>query len=184
MAAAAGGGGAARALSQREQDIQMMLAADVHLGTKNCDFQMERYVYKRRSDGTHLPTGISLLFPSSCSSMLTDSHCHEISYVDLFFYRDPEEAKEQEEEAPAAADFAAITDYTAPEQWPADQWTSDVAVPPAATGAEWGAAPAPVAAADGWDQAGAPVAAEGAAVPPVAPTGWDTTTQPTAQGWE
>jgi small subunit ribosomal protein SAe len=55
MAAAAaggGGGGAPRALSQREQDIQMMLAADVHLGTKNCDFQMERYVYKRRSDGT------------------------------------------------------------------------------------------------------------------------------------
>uniref|UniRef100_A0A0D3FJK3 Small ribosomal subunit protein uS2 n=1 Tax=Oryza barthii TaxID=65489 RepID=A0A0D3FJK3_9ORYZ len=48
---AAEGGAAARALSQREQDIQMMLAADVHLGTKNCDFQMERYVYKRRSDG-------------------------------------------------------------------------------------------------------------------------------------
>ncbi len=24
----------------------MMLAADVHLGTKNCDFQMERYVWK------------------------------------------------------------------------------------------------------------------------------------------
>jgi len=51
MAAAPAGGGA-RALSQREQDIQMMLAADVHLGTKNCDFQMERYVYKRRTDGT------------------------------------------------------------------------------------------------------------------------------------
>ncbi|CAA6659290.1 unnamed protein product [Spirodela intermedia] len=42
---------AARALSQKEADIQMMLAADVHLGTKNCDFQMERYVFKRRSDG-------------------------------------------------------------------------------------------------------------------------------------
>eukprot|EP00249_Psilotum_nudum_P009109 c21714_g2_i1 orf=284-1213(+) len=39
------------ALSQRESDIQMMLAADVHLGTKNCDYQMERYVWKRRSDG-------------------------------------------------------------------------------------------------------------------------------------
>lgn len=38
-------------LVQKEADIQMMLAADVHLGTKNCDFQMERYVYKRRSDG-------------------------------------------------------------------------------------------------------------------------------------
>ncbi|KAH7679992.1 Ribosomal protein S2 eukaryotic/archaeal protein [Dioscorea alata] len=42
---------AARTLTTREQDIQMMLAADVHLGTKNCDFQMERYVFKRRSDG-------------------------------------------------------------------------------------------------------------------------------------
>ena len=44
----------ARGLSQREQDIQMMLAADVHLGTKNCDFQMERYIHKRRSDGIYI----------------------------------------------------------------------------------------------------------------------------------
>jgi small subunit ribosomal protein SAe len=43
--------GARGALSQSEQDIQMMLAADVHLGTKNCDFQMERYVFNRRTDG-------------------------------------------------------------------------------------------------------------------------------------
>lgn len=28
-----------------------MLAAQVHLGTKQCDFQMERYVYRRRQDG-------------------------------------------------------------------------------------------------------------------------------------
>jgi ribosomal protein S2 len=28
-----------------------MLAAEVHLGTKNCNFQMERYVFKRRNDG-------------------------------------------------------------------------------------------------------------------------------------
>ena len=46
---------ATRSLSQKEQDIQMMLAADVHLGTKNCDFQMERYVFKRRSDGNTKP---------------------------------------------------------------------------------------------------------------------------------
>nr|XP_024395514.1 40S ribosomal protein SA-like [Physcomitrium patens] len=37
--------------TMKESDVQMMLAADVHLGTKNCDFQMERYVWKRRSDG-------------------------------------------------------------------------------------------------------------------------------------
>ncbi|CAL4939849.1 unnamed protein product [Urochloa decumbens] len=49
--ATAAAGGAPRALSQKELDVQMMLAADVHLGTKNCDFQMERYVFKRRSDG-------------------------------------------------------------------------------------------------------------------------------------
>ncbi|KAL4307005.1 hypothetical protein AHAS_Ahas16G0235000 [Arachis hypogaea] len=39
-----------RQLLQKEQDIQMMLAAEVHLGTKNCNFQMERYVFKRRND--------------------------------------------------------------------------------------------------------------------------------------
>ncbi|CAM8904006.1 unnamed protein product [Rhodiola kirilowii] len=44
----------ARALSQKEQDIQMMLSAQVHLGTKNCDFQMERYAFKRRTDGIYV----------------------------------------------------------------------------------------------------------------------------------
>ncbi|KAI3429940.1 uncharacterized protein J3R85_008430 [Psidium guajava] len=44
----------ARQLSQKEADIQMMLAVEVHLGTKNCDFQMERYVFKRRNDGPFL----------------------------------------------------------------------------------------------------------------------------------
>lgn len=32
----------------------MMLSAEVHLGTKNCDFQMERYVFKRRNDGIYI----------------------------------------------------------------------------------------------------------------------------------
>ena len=35
------------ALSPKEQDIQLMLAASCHLGTKNLDYQMERYVYRR-----------------------------------------------------------------------------------------------------------------------------------------
>jgi small subunit ribosomal protein SAe len=47
--------------------------------------------------------------------------------VDLFFYRDPEEAKEQEEEAAAAHEFATVTDYQGDDQWGCDQWTSDVA---------------------------------------------------------
>ncbi|XP_010537651.1 PREDICTED: 40S ribosomal protein Sa-1 [Tarenaya hassleriana] len=51
---AANGAPAARQLSQKEADIQMMLSAEVHLGTKNCDFQMERYVFKRRNDGIYI----------------------------------------------------------------------------------------------------------------------------------
>lgn len=42
------------ALSQKEADIQLMLAAQVHLGTKNCDFQMERYAWRRRPDGIYI----------------------------------------------------------------------------------------------------------------------------------
>ncbi|XP_050232085.1 40S ribosomal protein SA-like [Mercurialis annua] len=45
---------APRQLSQKEADIQMMLSAEVHLGTKNCDFQMERYAFKRRNDGIYI----------------------------------------------------------------------------------------------------------------------------------
>lgn len=41
-------------MSTKEADIQMMLASEVHLGTKNCDFQMERYVFKRRNDGIYI----------------------------------------------------------------------------------------------------------------------------------
>jgi len=32
----------------------MMLACQTHLGTKNADFQMAPYIYKRRTDGIHL----------------------------------------------------------------------------------------------------------------------------------
>eukprot|EP01137_Pigoraptor_chileana_P015469 Opistho-2@71432 len=41
-------------LAPTEDDIQKLLAAQVHIGTKNADFQMEQYVYKRRLDGVHL----------------------------------------------------------------------------------------------------------------------------------
>lgn len=43
----------------------MMLAAEVHLGTKNCNFQMERYVFKRRNDGNYTFSDASRLFNSS-----------------------------------------------------------------------------------------------------------------------
>ncbi|KAL5729486.1 hypothetical protein ACHQM5_002429 [Ranunculus cassubicifolius] len=44
----------AESLSQREIDIRIMLAADVHLDTKNCDFKMECNIHKRRTDGIYI----------------------------------------------------------------------------------------------------------------------------------
>ena len=57
-----------RILTTKEADIQIMLAAEVHLGTKNCDFQMERYAFKRRNDGTlflALPIYFTLIIRSA-----------------------------------------------------------------------------------------------------------------------
>jgi len=42
------------ALAATEEDIQLLLAAQCHLGTKNCDKTMEPYVWKRRADGIHV----------------------------------------------------------------------------------------------------------------------------------
>jgi small subunit ribosomal protein SAe len=41
-------------LSATEEDISLLLAAQCHIGTKNCDKQMEPYVWKRRADGIHI----------------------------------------------------------------------------------------------------------------------------------
>jgi hypothetical protein len=38
-------------LAAQPEDIQLMLAAQCHIGTKNCDKSMENYVWKRRADG-------------------------------------------------------------------------------------------------------------------------------------
>jgi len=41
--------------NQKEEDVQRMLACQVHIGTPNLDFQMAPYVWKRRAyDGVHL----------------------------------------------------------------------------------------------------------------------------------
>ncbi|URD73378.1 hypothetical protein MUK42_09281 [Musa troglodytarum] len=310
---------ATRVLSQKEQDIQMMLAAAVHLGARNCDFQMERYVYKRRNDGVHIinlgktweklqlaarvivaienpqdiivqsarpygqravlkfaqytgahpiagrhtpgtftnqlqtsfsePRLLILTDPrtdhqpikeSALGNIPTISFCdtdspmryvdigipannkgkHSIGclfwllarmvlqmrgtiplgrkwevMVDLFFYRDPEEAKEQaEEEAPVAPDFGAVPDYGAMvpnDQWTTEQWMPDVGAAPAAVppvaGVEWTAGQAPVAA-DGWDTAAAPSPpppADGvAAAPAGVPSGWEAAPPAAPSGWE
>jgi len=43
------------ALALAEEDAKMMLGAQVHLGTRNCDANMQRYVWKRRAeDGIHI----------------------------------------------------------------------------------------------------------------------------------
>lgn len=38
-------------LSLKEDDVTKMLAAYTHLGAENVNFQMEQYVYKKKSDG-------------------------------------------------------------------------------------------------------------------------------------
>jgi small subunit ribosomal protein SAe len=42
------------ALALREEDLQKMLVAQVHIGTQNIVPQMNRYIWKRRADGIHL----------------------------------------------------------------------------------------------------------------------------------
>ncbi|EXB88183.1 40S ribosomal protein SA [Morus notabilis] len=297
-----------RELSQKEADIQMMLAAEVHLGTKNCDFQMERYVFKRRNDGIYIinlgktweklqlaarvivaienpqdiivqsarPYGQRAVLkfaqytgaqaiagrhtPGTFTNQLqtsfneprlliltdprtdhqpikegalgniptiafcdTDSPMryvdigipannkgkHSIGCLfwllarmvlqmrgtiraghkwdvmaDLFFYREPEEAKQQEEEEAAITADHGITDFGAAGigGLAADQWTSQIAdapwpaaeAIPAGGAVNWGgegaAAAVPVVS-DGWDVAQTPTGVDGAVAP--ASTGWD-----------
>jgi len=45
--------GSLDALSLREDDVKKFLVCGTHLGATNLDFQMEQYVYKRKTDGMH-----------------------------------------------------------------------------------------------------------------------------------
>jgi len=38
----------------QQDDIQMMLVCKTHLGTRNCDYRMKRYVFRRTTDGIHI----------------------------------------------------------------------------------------------------------------------------------
>jgi len=44
----------ANPLALKEEDLKLMLAANVHIGTKNLDPNMEKYVWKRKSDGVYI----------------------------------------------------------------------------------------------------------------------------------
>ena len=44
----------ANALALKEEDLRLMLAANVHIGTKNADPQMHRYIWRRKQDGVYL----------------------------------------------------------------------------------------------------------------------------------
>jgi small subunit ribosomal protein SAe len=41
-------------LKPTQLDIEQLLMAKAHLGTKNCNFKMLKYVFKRRTDGVHV----------------------------------------------------------------------------------------------------------------------------------
>jgi len=41
-------------LNPTEEDIQLMLAAEIHLGSKNANVRMNPYIFKRRADGINL----------------------------------------------------------------------------------------------------------------------------------
>lgn len=103
--------------------------------------------------------------------------------VDLFFFREPEESKDRDDEEGGAPEFAPV-EYAAPAlgvggdaQWgpeaaEAGQWEPEAAVPAGVPAAEW-VAPAAAPAA-GWD-----VGATSAA-----PAGWDTAAAAAPAGWE
>lgn len=41
-------------LALKEEDLKLMLAANVHIGTKNVDPNMDRYIWRRKQDGVYL----------------------------------------------------------------------------------------------------------------------------------
>jgi len=41
-------------LNLQDDDLQKLLAAQCHIGSKNCDKHMEAYVWRRRNDGIHI----------------------------------------------------------------------------------------------------------------------------------
>uniref|UniRef100_A0A182IVV1 Small ribosomal subunit protein uS2 n=1 Tax=Anopheles atroparvus TaxID=41427 RepID=A0A182IVV1_ANOAO len=67
-------------LSLKEDDVTKMLAATTHIGSTSVNFQMEQYVYKRRTDGVHIinlgRTYEKLLLAARCIASV--EHPHEV----------------------------------------------------------------------------------------------------------
>uniref|UniRef100_A0A668AQC0 40S ribosomal protein SA n=1 Tax=Myripristis murdjan TaxID=586833 RepID=A0A668AQC0_9TELE len=73
-------------LQMKEEDVLKFLAAGTHLGGTNMDFQMEQYVYKRKTDGGFKMTlkeialtSFPLVFPG-CADLTSENifgRCHQ-----------------------------------------------------------------------------------------------------------
>lgn len=61
-------------LQMKEEDVLKFLAAGTHLGGTNLDFQMEQYVYKRKSDGKWLSICVGCIKLQSLTGLCA-SHC-------------------------------------------------------------------------------------------------------------
>jgi len=46
--------GGSSVLAPTQEDISKLLMAQSHIGAKNLNFQMKKYVFKRKADGTHI----------------------------------------------------------------------------------------------------------------------------------
>ena len=49
-------------LSATDEDITLLLSAQTHIGTKNCETAMESYVWKRRPDGTPIVNTVAISY--------------------------------------------------------------------------------------------------------------------------
>ncbi|KNA25256.1 hypothetical protein SOVF_008120, partial [Spinacia oleracea] len=97
--------------------------------------------------------------------------------VDLFFYREPEEPKETDEEEAVVADYG---DYGGGAALLGDTWASAPLIEGVASGA-----PIPAVSDVEWTTAPAPVAAAAVAVPEASISeGWEEVAAPPATGWQ
>lgn len=73
--------GALDVLALKDHDVTKMLAATTHLGSESVNFQMEQYVWKRRTDGVHIinlgRTWEKLLLAARCIASV--EHPQEVS---------------------------------------------------------------------------------------------------------